>query len=248
MFCEISNDLRRAAALGNYMLSDAAFVHSVWHFGCNLAPQKQNSDSVWVSLAALGSCQLHFDNVPWQCLLACQRFNLCFHEQQIFGRFPRKQMWPAVLCCSSSAVESFDSADQFHDLVQVLAALSSSFVRKQPKNRRENCLTASCQSGCVHLRSIERARYATKHLRDTDRGSDYVMKKKPSRCWLGAAPRYWKVVASCFQNVSFAENTSAPLAPRARIFQPILLLFFCFLALEFVYKSVCQISFIPSQI
>ena len=66
--------------------------------------------------------------------------------------------------------------------------------------------------------------YATKHQRDTD---DYVM-KKPSRCWLGAVPRYWKVVASCFQNVSFAENTSAPLAPRARIFQPILLLFFLF--------------------
>ena len=67
--------------------------------------------------------------------------------------------------------------------------------------------------------------YATKHLRDTD--SDYAM-KKPSRCWLGAVPRHWKVVASCFQNVSFAENTSAALAPRARIFQPILLLFFLF--------------------
>ena len=75
---------------------------------------------------------------------------------------------------------------------------------------------------------------------------EYVM-KEPSRCWLGAVPRYWKVVASCFQNVSFAESTSAPSAPRARIFQPILLLFFCFLALEFVYKTVSQISFIPSQ-
>ena len=53
-------------------------------------------------------------------------------------------------------------------------------------------------------------------------------KKKTSWCWLGAVPRYWKVVASCFQIVSFAENTSAPLAPRARIFQPILLLFFLF--------------------
>ena len=93
------------------------------------------------------------------------------------------------------------------------------------KNRRENCSTAASQSGCVHLGSIERARYATKHLRDTD--SDYVM-KKPSRCWLGVVPRYWKVVASCFQIVSFAENTSAPLAPGARIFQPILLLFFLF--------------------
>ena len=56
----------------------------------------------------------------------------------------------------------------------------------QRKNRRENCSTAASQSGCVRLRSIERARYATKHLRDTD--SDYVM-KKPSRCWLGAVPR-----------------------------------------------------------
>ena len=31
----ILNDLRRVAALGNYMLSDAIFVHSVWPFGCN---------------------------------------------------------------------------------------------------------------------------------------------------------------------------------------------------------------------
>ena len=105
----------------------------------------------------------------------------------------------------------------------------------QGKNRRENCSTAASQSGCVHLRSIERARYATKHLHDTD--SDYVM-KKPSRCWLGAVPRYWKVVGSCFQIVSFAENTSAPLAPRVRIFRPILLLFFfCFLALEFCLQN-----------
>ena len=93
----------------------------------------------------------------------------------------------------------------------------------QRKNRRENC--SASQSGCVHLRSIERARYMTKHLRDTD--SDYVM-KKPSRCWLGTVPRYWNVVASCFPKVSFAENTSAPLAPGARIFQPVLLLFLLF--------------------
>ena len=62
-------------------------------------------------------------------------------------------------------------------------------------------------------------------VRDTD--SDYVM-RKPSRCWLGAVPRYWKVVASCFRFISFAENTSAALAPRAGISQPILLLFFLF--------------------
>ena len=124
----------------------------------------------------------------------------------------------------------------------ISAPLSS---ESNQRNRTEDCSIAASQSGCVHLWSIERARYATKHLRDTD--SDYVM-EKPSRCWLGAVPRYWKVVASCFQIVSFAENTSVPLAPRARISQPILLLFFfCFLALEFVYKTVSQIFFIPSQ-
>ena len=120
------------------------------------------------------------------------------------------------------------------------------FVRKQTKKEQKRKLLDCCIP--VRLRtsgSMERARYATKHLRDTD--SDYVM-KKPLRCWLGAVPRYWKVVASCFQIVSFAENTPAPLAPRARIFQLILLLFFfCFLALEFVNKTVSQIFFIPSQ-
>ena len=55
--------------------------------------------------------------------------------------------------------------------------------------------------------------------------SDYVM-RKPSRCWLGAVPRYWNVVSSCFHFISFAEDTSAALAPGAGISQPILLLFF----------------------
>ena len=59
--------------------------------------------------------------------------------------------------------------------------------------------------------------------RDTD--SDYVM-GKTSRCWLGAVPRYWNVVSSCFHFIRFAENTSAALAPRGSISQPILLLFF----------------------
>ena len=62
-------------------------------------------------------------------------------------------------------------------------------------------------------------------VRDTD--SDYLI-RKPSRCWLSAVPRYWNVVASCFRFISFAENTSAALAPRAGISQPILLLFFLF--------------------
>ena len=76
--------------------------------------------------------------------------------------------------------------------------------------------------------------------------SDYVM-KKPSRCWLGAVPRYWKVVASCFQSVSFAENTSAPLAPRARIFQPILLILFSFSCSWIFYKTVSQIFYSVSK-
>ena len=116
----------------------------------------------------------------------------------------------------------------------------------QRQNRRENCSTAASQSGCVHLRSIERARYATKHLRDRD--SNYVM-KQPSRCWLGAVPRYWKVVANCFQNVVFAESTSALLAPRTRIFQPsLLLVFFVFFLLNLSTKRCLRFLFFRLKI
>ena len=157
-------------------------------------PQKQNSDSVWVSLAALGSCQLHFDNVyllmstiqpllqqttniwkiPAQTDMTCSGVLL-----QLCSR-PR----PSILLISSTIWCRF-----------WLFSAPVSPESNQRKNRRENCSTAASQSGFVHLWSIERARYATKHLRDTD--SDYVM-KKPSRCWLGAVPRDWKVVASSF--------------------------------------------------
>ena len=64
---------------------------------------------------------------------------------------------------------------------------------------------------------------------------EYVM-RKPSRCWLSAVPRYWNVVANCFRFISFAENTSAALAPRAGISQRILLLFFVFLLLKLSTK------------
>ena len=77
---------------------------------------------------------------------------------------------------------------------------------------------------CVELWSIECVR---NEVCDTDPDSDYVM-RKPSRCWLGTVPRYWDAVVSCFHFISFAENTSAALAPRADISQPILLLFFLF--------------------
>ena len=50
------------------------------------------------------------------------------------------------------------------------------------------------------------------------------------------------VVTKSFDAESYDfDSVTGPLAPKARIFQPILLLFFCFLALEFVYKSVSQI-------
>ena len=115
-------------------------------------------------------------------------------------------------------------------------------VRQDRKFQAQRDMQCLCKMHrCVGLWSIECVR---DKVRDTD--SDYVM-RKPSRCWLGAVPGYWKVVASCFRFISFAENTSAALAPRAGISQPILLLFFCFLALEFVYKTLPQIFFILSQ-
>ena len=99
---------------------------------------------------------------------------------------------------------------------------------------------------CVELElwSIECARDKLHKVCDT--GSGYVM-RKPSWYWLGAVPRYWKVLASGFHFIRFAENTSAALAPRAGISQPILLLFFCFLALEFVYKTLPQIFYLVSK-
>ena len=96
-------------------------------------------------------------------------------------------------------------------------------VRQDRKFQAQRDLQCLCKMHrCMELWSIECVR---DKVRDTD--SDYVM-RKPSRCWLGAVPRYWKVVASCFRFISFAENTSAALAPRAGISQPILLLFFLF--------------------
>ena len=75
---------------------------------------------------------------------------------------------------------------------------------------------------------------------------DYVM-RKPSRCWLGAIPRCWSVVASCFHFIGFAENTSAALAPRASIFQPILLLFFVFLLLNLSTKRCLRFFYSVSK-
>ena len=77
-------DILNATARTQKQNSDSVHVGQLLFTPCDildvtLRPQKQNSDSVWVSLA--GSCQVHFDNVSWQCLLACGRFKLCFHKQ-----------------------------------------------------------------------------------------------------------------------------------------------------------------------
>ena len=88
----------------------------------------------------------------------------------------------------------------------------------QRKNRREKLLDC-CIPVRLRTSGVDRACEVRDQARRPTRHSYYVM-KKPSWCQLGAVPRYWKVVARCFQIVSFAENTSAPLAPRARIFQP----------------------------
>ena len=67
----------------------------------------------------------------------------------------------------------------------------------QRKNRREVCWSAASQSGCVHLLSIEHARYATKHVRDTD--SDFVM-KKPSPVLAGSRS---EILECCSKLFSF---------------------------------------------
>ena len=114
--------------------------------------------------------------------------------------------------------------------------------RQDRKFQAQRDLQCLCKMHrCVELWSIECVR---DKVRDTD--SDYVM-RKPSRCWLGAVPRYWNVVASCFRFISFAENTSAALAPRAGISQPILLLFFLFSCSWICLQNVASDFFIRSQ-
>ena len=132
------------------------------------------------------------------------------------------------------------------DTVYLLAANDLALqqnVRQDRKFQAQRDLQCLCKiHRCAELWSIECVR---DKVRDTD--SDYVM-RKPSRCWLGAVPRYWKVVASCFRFISFAENTSAALlAPRAGISQPILLLFFLFSCSWICLQNVASDFFIRSQ-
>ena len=224
------------------MLSDATFVHSVWHFGCNLATKTKQ----WRRVGQSGRSGF-MSTALWQYLLT---MSTCLSMiQPLLQQTTNIWKIPAQtdLTCSGMLLQLCSGSDlRFCWSVPRSSAVSGwsllLFVRKQPKkqNRRllDCCIPVRLRTSAVH-RACEVCE-PTKHLRDTD--SDYVM-EKPSRCWLGAVPRYWKDVASCFQIVSFAENTSVPLAPWARISQPILLLFFCFLTLEFVYKTVSQIFF-----
>ena len=115
-------------------------------------------------------------------------------------------------------------------------------VRQNRKFQAQRDLQCLCKMHrCVEPWSIECVR---DKVRDTD--NDYVM-RKPSRCWLGAVPRYWNAVASCFRFISFAEITSAALAPRAGISQPILLLFFLFSCSWICLQNVASDFFIRSQ-
>ena len=116
-------------------------------------------------------------------------------------------------------------------------------VRQDRKFQAQRDLQCLCQlHRCVELWSIECVR---DKVRDT--GSDYVIRKS-SRCWLGAVPRYWNVVASCFRFISFAENTSDALALRASSSQPIFLLFFfVFLLLNLSTKRCLRFFYSVSK-
>ena len=140
-----------------------------------------------------------------------------------------------MTACGSVCVRVKCSLNTVYLLVEWTCA-STKFKtgRTESFKRKETC-SACKMHRCVELLSIECV-----GLRDMSTKLIYatrtVIMRKPSRCWLGAVPRYWKVVASCFRFISFAENTSAALAPRAGISQPILLLFFCFLLLNLSTK------------
>ena len=135
---------------------------------------------MWVSLAALAG---FMSTALWQFLLACRRLNLCFNKQQIFGRFLRKQTWPAVECCSSSAVDlrfcwSVPRSGAGSGCSLLLFCQKATKERTEEKTAR---LLHPSQVAYIYGPSSVRgtrpspSTNATKHLRDTD--NDYVMKK-----------------------------------------------------------------------
>ena len=75
---------------------------------------------------------------------------------------------------------------------------------------------------------------------ESHRGADSAPFRDTGTLWQ-------ELVASCFHFISFAENTSAALAPRSGISQPILLLFFFVFLLLNLSTKRCLRFFIRSQ-
>ena len=181
----------------------------MWHFGCK--PGHKNKTvtacgSVWPLWVHV---KLHFDNVSWQCLLACRPFNLCFNKQQIFGRFPRKQTWPAVECCSSSAVDlrfcwSVPRSGAGSGWSLLLFCQKSNEERTEEKTARLLCIPLRLRTSGVNRACEIRDQAPTRHRQ-------WLCNEKPSRCWLGAVPRYWKGCCKLFPKMLVLLKT--PLFP-----------------------------------
>ena len=131
-------------------------------------PQKQNSDSVWVSLAALGSCQLHLDNV----YLLMSTIQPLLQQTTNIWKIPEQtdMTCSGVLLqlCSRPRPSILLHADQFQDLVQVLAVLCSCFARKQPKKEQKRKLLDCCiplrfRTSAVHRACEVRDQAPTRH-------------------------------------------------------------------------------------
>ena len=148
----------------------------MWHFGCNYDTKTKQ----WQPGVGQSGRSGFMSTAFWQCLLT---MSTCFSMiQPLLQQTTNVWKIPAqtdVTCsgvllqlCSRPSILLISSTIWCRFWLISAPLLSES---KRRKDRRENCSTAASQSGCVHLGSIERARYATKHLRDTD--SDYVMKK-----------------------------------------------------------------------
>ena len=194
------------------------------------------------------SCFLFVDPVffLWITVLFCHfsKIVLCFWFRSVFS-FLNLELFVTVPLFKSSLKKDRAILSETSGQRKLVCwcwgrAKRLTWPSKNPKNQKDlQCLCKMHR--CVELWSIECVR---DKVRDTD--SDYVM-RKPSRCWLGAVPRYWNVVASCFRFISFAKNTSAALASRAGISQPILLLFFLFSCSWICLQNVASDFFIRSQ-
>ena len=207
--------------------------------------QWQNSDSVWVSLAALGSYQLHFDNI--YLLVDDSTFASTNNKNLEDFRANRRDLHssaaPALHC--SRPLILLISSTIWCSFWLISAPLLSESNRR--KNRRElfDCFIAVrlLKSGVDQACEVcNQARAQHRQWLCNEKAIAVLAVRRSERLEL------WKVVASCFQSVSFAENTSASLAPGARIFQPVLsLFFFVFLLLNLSTKRCLRFFFIPSQ-